>query len=115
MSRGTPVEPESRLSGSPGGSIRLVRRATVIERQTVLRRYQWVRRVLPAVAGGVCTASRAEKGEGASPKRGQAEAHPQRSPLHYFIHDSAANDRTERRGRPNAFALATEVARPRSL
>src|ERR1051326_1836767 len=49
--------------------------------RTVLCRYQWVRRVLPAVAGGVCTASRAEVlhcGE-------QCQAHPQRSPAPFFF------------------------------
>src|SRR5690349_14600441 len=55
--------------------------------RTVLRRYRWVRRVMPAVAGGVCTASRAEMGDGASPGCGeQGEAHPQRSPLEYSSH-----------------------------
>jgi hypothetical protein len=36
--------------------------------------------------------------------------------FHPFIwRDVALNDRTERRGRPGAFALPTGVARPRSL
>ena len=56
---------------SPGGSIRLVRRRTEVERQTVMRRYQRARRVLPAVAGGMRMASHARKGdEGPSPGRG---------------------------------------------
>jgi len=52
--------------------------------QTVLRRYQRARRVMPAVAGGVCTASRAEMGDEPSPRCGEREAHPQRLPVLFF-------------------------------
>ena len=63
--------------------------------QTVLRRYQRARRVLPAVAGGVCTASRAEMGDGPSPRGEQREAHPQRLPVLLFccLHRQTSNGR----------------------
>src|SRR5258708_6638578 len=52
--------------------------------QTEQRRYQWTRRVMPVVAGGVCTASRAETGDEPSPRCGEREAHPQRLPVLFF-------------------------------
>jgi len=95
MSRRTSQTNYGTETGSPGGSIRLVRRGTALPLANLLDRARALRRRTRTFAR---RPERAKGGE-TPPRCGErSKAHPQRSPLHNSIHDSAANGQRSHAG-----------------